>query len=119
MGPPKISRATSGFKCTAVIEQPEFWLTHHAALASILASSSITGTYSRGQQFGAAERARQQHAQQPALDQRVDDRLRQRALGVDLGRRGGQRRGDLAHPRNVLGAAFGRGRGPDFLHSLG
>jgi hypothetical protein len=47
-GPPKISRAISGFKCTAVIEQPEFWLTHHAVLASVLAISSITGTYCAG-----------------------------------------------------------------------
>ena len=75
--PPKISRATSGFRCTAVIEQPEFWLTHHAALASILASSSITGTYCAGNNSAPPSELRQQHAQQPALDQRVDDRLRQ------------------------------------------
>ena len=80
----------------------------------------MTGTYSRRQQLGAAERARQQHAEQararPAPSTIGSGRF---ALGVDLGRRGGERRGDLAHPRNVLGAAIGRGRGPDFLHSLG
>ncbi len=45
-GPPKISRAMSGASKAAVIEQPEFWLRHQAVLASILASSSMTGTYS-------------------------------------------------------------------------
>ena len=47
-GPPKISRAISGATNAAVIEQPEFWLRHHAVLASILATASMIGMYCAG-----------------------------------------------------------------------
>ena len=46
--PPQISRDTSGARYAAVIEQPEPWFMHHAALASPIAIASTHRTYSDG-----------------------------------------------------------------------
>ena len=58
----------------------------------------------RGQKLGAAQRARQQHAEEAALDHRRDDRLGQFALALDLGRGGGELGNKGPRPFEIFGA---------------
>ena len=70
------------------------------ALGDLLDDPDVGG----GQQFGAAQRARQQHAEKAALDHRRDDRLRQFAVPLDIGRGGGELGNEGARPLEIFGA---------------
>ena len=118
-GPPKISRATSGFRCAAVIEQPEFWLTHHAALASALASSSITGTYCAGSNSAPPSECGSSMRNRPRSISASMIGSGRRALGIDLGRAAASA-GAISRTRARYSAPrVRRGGGLRFIQSLG